>query len=403
MKGVKFRILSQLVVSLIAGNLAAIDRGTGDPVIPASAKTHSDFVPEGWEPKTVIEGDLNRDQRDDVALVISSAPNPPSNFDSNRKIHVLVLALRQDDGTLKRSAVSDGAILDDFDGGLLGYPFQELRIERGAVVIEHYGGSRNRWEVTTRYRYESGHWVLIGRTDVDTDVHYPNFIARVDHNISTGLVIRNFKAGGLRDEDLTWAQTALTKQSEVRYWRLPAPALEKAPEFDGPLPSIDWGPHSLDLNRKEQIIENPEVWKGPADLSGTLRAVVPPEGLFLGAEVTDDQVTEEDKVRLTNQNGDEIQPDATTRTATTTGYVIRVSWSKAQLRAALGENRPYWLDPEITESDEPTEMEELPVVIEIHDADAGQPEVVLTTRPIGIPHAAAILISSPTDLVLEDQ
>lgn len=371
-------------------------------MIPASAKTHSDFVPDGWDDKTVIEADLNGDQRDDVAMVISSISGHPGDVDSNRKIHVLILGLRQDDGSLKRSAVSDGAILDDFEGGVLGYPFQELRIERGAVVIEHYGGSRNRWEIKTRYRYEDGRWILIGRTDVDTDVHYPDFIDKVDHNISTGLVIRNFRSGGLREEELTWTQKALMKQPEVRYWRLPAPARNKAPELDGPLPSIDWGPHSLDLNRKEQVIENPEAWKGPADLSGILRAAVTPEGLFLRVDVTDDQVTAVDKVRLTNLNGDEIQPDATIRTAKATGYAMRFSWSKAQLRAALGEDRPYWLDPDFTESDESTEMEELPVVIEIHDADAGQPGVVLGTRPNSAPYAAAILISSPSDLELQD-
>ena len=163
----------------------------------------------------VVEADLNGDQRDDVAMVISWASRPPGDVDFKRKEHVLVLALRQDDGSLKRSAVSDGAILDDFEGGVLGYPFQELRVERGAVVIEHYGGSRNRWEITTRYRYEKGHWVLIGRTDVDTDVHYPDFIDKVDHNMSTGLVLRNFKSGGLSEENLDPVQRSLLRHPEV--------------------------------------------------------------------------------------------------------------------------------------------------------------------------------------------
>ena len=368
-----------------------------------SAKTHSDFVPHGWDEKVVVEADLNGDQRDDVAMVISWTSRPPGDVDSNRKEHVLVLALRQDDGSLKRSAVSDGAILDDFEGGVLGYPFQELRVERGAVVIEHYGGSRNRWEISTRYRYEKGRWVLIGRTDVDTDVHYPEFIDKVDHNMSTGLVIRNFKSGGLSEEELERAPRRLLKHSEVRYWRLPTPVLDKAPALDGLLPAIDWGSHSLAMNRKEHAITNTDGWKGPADLSGILRAVVAPGGLFLRVDVTDDQVTSEDGVRLTNLNGDEIQAESMTRTATTTGYVMGMSWSKAQLRDALGEDRPYWLDPDREASDESTEIEELPVVIQIHDVDSGQPGVVLSTRPVGAPYAAAILICTPSDLVLEDQ
>ena len=127
------------------------------------------------------------------------------------------------------------------------------------------------------------------------------------------------------------------------------------------------------------------------------------EGLFLRAEVTDDQAASQDCLRLTNQKGDEIQPSNTQRTATETGYVMGMSWSKARLRAALGEDSPFWLDPRSEESDEATEMEELPVVIEIQDVDAGQPTATLSTRPVGTPYAAGILICDPSELVLENQ
>lgn len=402
MKNVTVKVLYIVSAGFISGNVIASDRITDEPVIPVSAKTHSDFVPHGWDEKVVVEADLNGDQRDDVAMVISWASRPPGDVDFKRKEHVLVLALRQDDGSLKRSAVSDGAILDDFEGGVLGYPFQELRVERGAVVIEHYGGSRNRWEITTRYRYEKGHWVLIGRTDVDTDVHYPDFIDKVDHNMSTGLVLRNFKSGGLSEENLDPVQRSLLRHPEVRYWRLPAPMMSQAPPLNGTPTTSDWGFHSLTLNRKEQAIANPEEW-GPADLSATLRAVTTGEGLFLRAEVTDDQVTSEDGVRLTSLHGDEIKPGTMTRTTTATGYVMGMSWSKAQLRDALGEDAPYWLDPDRGAGNGSAEMEELPVTIEIYDANAGQPEVVLSTRPVGTPYAASILICTPSDLVLSDQ
>ena len=121
-------------------------------------------------------------------------------------------------------------------------------------------------------------------------------------------------------------------------------------------------------------------------------AIVAPDGLFLRVDVTDDHVTSEDGVRLTSLNDDEIQPESMTRTATTIGYVMGMSWSKSQLRDALGDDSPYWLDPDRGAGDGVAEMEELPVVIEIHDVDNGKPRAVLSSRPIGTPYAAAILI-----------
>jgi hypothetical protein len=402
----KIRILNALSIALaalISGNVIASDDVAGVPPIPAMAKVPTAFVPEGWEETSLIEADLNGDQRDDAVIVITWTGPLPDNTEFAWTRHVLVLALRQEDGSLKRSAVSDRAVLDNTEGGLLGDPFQELRVERGAVVIEHYGGSRNRWGITTRFRSQNGRWMLIGRTDEETDTAYPDLLDKVDHNLSTGLVIRNFRSGGLREEELYPAQRALLKHPEVRYWRLPAPLMSKAPPLEGTPASSDWGFGSLTLNRKEQVIANPELWKGPADLSARLQAVGTTEGLFLRAEVTDDQATSQDRVRLTNQHGDEIEPGTKQRTAIETGYVMGMFWSKARLRAALGEDTPYWLDPRSEESDEATEMEEIPVVIEILDVDSDQPRTTLSTRPIGAPYAAGILICDPSELVLGNQ
>lgn len=403
MKMVVLICLSVAVSALVSGSVMAADEIPDLPPLPPLAETHSGFIPAGWVETALVEADLNGDQRNDVAMVISRPVRPADDFNSNRKEHVLVIALRQDDGSLKRSAVSDQAVLGDFDGGVLGFPFREMRFERGAVVIEHYGGSRNRWEITSRYRYQNGRWILIGRTDEDTDIHYPDFFDKVDFNLSTGLVIRNSRSGGLGDDDLQAAQRALLKHPEVRYWCLPVPVMRKAPPTDGTPATPDWGFHSLDLNRKEQVIGNSAGWKGPGDLSATLRAVAAPDGLFLRAEVTDDEVTEVDQVRLTNEQGVEIKPNIETRTATPTGYVMVLSWSKAQLLATLGEDHADWLDPGYKEDNDATGIGELPVAIEIHDEDGGEMGGTLSTRPSDAPYAAGISIYALSTLVLEDQ
>src|SRR5215831_19383679 len=144
--------------------------------VPESAESAAALVPKGWrlEQSTLTQVDLNGDGRPDAAFVISNGgaddPAPVK--------HVLVLALRGSDGKLHRSVVNDAAVLDGDEGGVFGDPFQELKVERGVVVITHYGGSRDRWGFTHRYRFQNQQWTLIGLTLGNTDTlnleHYDN-------------------------------------------------------------------------------------------------------------------------------------------------------------------------------------------------------------------------------------
>ncbi len=61
----------------------------------------------------------------------------------------------------------------------------------------------------------------------------------------------------------------------------------------------DWTgiPNPFVLDRKEQVTYTPEVWEGPADLSGTIRLAYRHDGLFIAAEVTDDVVNQPYRAR----------------------------------------------------------------------------------------------------------
>src|SRR5229473_2305571 len=155
--------------------------------VPEAADAAVKFVPSGWrlEPETLKETDLNGDGRPDAAFVLSNGGDAN---DPNVVKHVLVLALRGGDGKLHVSVVNDAAVLDGDEGGVFGDPFQGLTVGRGVVAIQHYGGSRDRWSFTHKYRYQNGQWELIGLEVGSTDTldleHYDD----QDINLSTGLV-----------------------------------------------------------------------------------------------------------------------------------------------------------------------------------------------------------------------
>jgi len=68
----------------------------------------------------------------------------------------------------------------------MGDPFEDVRIERGSIVIDHFGGSREKWNYTHRFRFQKGGFELIGasvRFGAPCD-YWDHF----DYNLSTGRI-----------------------------------------------------------------------------------------------------------------------------------------------------------------------------------------------------------------------
>ena len=63
---------------------------------------------------------------------------------------------------LSLACKSKVAILLSDAGGAMGDPFEQLAIQRGTIVTGFYGGSRDKWNMSYRYRYQQGDFYLIG-------------------------------------------------------------------------------------------------------------------------------------------------------------------------------------------------------------------------------------------------
>ncbi len=133
------------------------------PALPASASTVEAFVPQGWRIETRAEGDLDRDGRTDLALVLRTARPIETTtpygmsagqvFDSSPRILAALLA-RQGG---YRLALQNHRLIPRPDSSTQAeWMFEEgsLSIERGAIVValSHFGSSvgtsifRLRWQ-----------------------------------------------------------------------------------------------------------------------------------------------------------------------------------------------------------------------------------------------------------------
>jgi len=159
------------------------------PKIPKSGKEIQDFIPQGWEMLGRDEGDLNKDGLDDFVLALRNKAEEGEDNKTEDLPRLLIILFRTPQGGLRLSASSDRALLCQKCGGVFGDPFQEVTVEKGAVVIKHFGGSTARWASVNRFRYQKGEWFLIGKTYSTQNV-FSKKGSTTDSNLLTGIVIQ---------------------------------------------------------------------------------------------------------------------------------------------------------------------------------------------------------------------
>jgi hypothetical protein len=370
--------------------------------VPEVADTALQLVPPGWriEGNGPEEVDLNGDGKPDAAFVISHGGISEPGHDQPVVVkHVLVLALRGADGKLHRSIVSDAAVLDGDEGGAFGDPFDSLVIENDTVAIMHYGGSNDRWNYTHRYRYQSGQWMLVGLDFGNTESTNPEHFDSHSINLLTGGA-----DASERSED-----AVRLKKPEVSgsYFELEALPVDKPPSIDGIVGAGEWPGYTARLYRRYQVYRNRQLWRGADDLSAQLHAVRLGKDLFVLAEVTDNEVTATDAVRLVTQRGFVVKPLASKLAPGGKGYIFEARYS---LETIVKATRPFdryavtALRDHLDSTDQGRDLEgfELPVAVEIIDVDRSAPTArgILSTRLVGSPYNGAIRIFRKGTLVL---
>ena len=86
--------------------------------------------------------------------------------------------------TRKDWYTAKSVLLSTENGGMMGDPLEDVNIDGNTIVIKHFGGSRQKWAYTHRFRWQNGDFQLIGVT-----VHAGapcDYFEALDYNLSTG-------------------------------------------------------------------------------------------------------------------------------------------------------------------------------------------------------------------------
>lgn len=142
-----------------------------------------EFQPKDSVILQTVDGDLDGDQIPEKVIIYNT--KEPGDLGDLREIQIL----KKVNGKWTILEKSTNAILDSESGGLMGDPYSGTTIEKGILMISHFGGSSWKWQYTDKYRYQNGHFELIGHTS--SSGRPGDYIQNVDFNLSTGQI--NFK------------------------------------------------------------------------------------------------------------------------------------------------------------------------------------------------------------------
>ncbi|EFK35827.1 hypothetical protein HMPREF0204_14896 [Chryseobacterium gleum ATCC 35910] len=141
------------------------------------------FAQEQLQPvgSTVIEtvdGDLDGDKIPEKVIVYNTKDT--TDMGNMREIQIL----KKVNGKWTILEKSRNAVMESRAGGMMGDPYGETKIEKGILIISQNGGSSWKWNVTDKYRYQNGHFELIGTSS--TSGRPGDYWKDIDFNLSTG-------------------------------------------------------------------------------------------------------------------------------------------------------------------------------------------------------------------------
>ena len=166
-------------VAAVPAMAATYDGGDPDsmpavtyPVVAETGATAKDFIPAGWVLETEQRGDLNKDGRADLALVVRM--NDPANvltnegmgdnpFDTNPRM--LVAALAEADGRYRR-VLANHTLIRRRDNPVEDDIYKGMTIAQGLLRISltnfMNAGGWGTWNGTYAFRYQGQEFVLVG-------------------------------------------------------------------------------------------------------------------------------------------------------------------------------------------------------------------------------------------------
>jgi hypothetical protein len=128
------------------------------------------YILPGYSVMDTASGDLNRDGKGDLLLVLKNDQEEAS-MDTTRPLLIL---FGEGKGSYKLFARNDSVVMCRGCGGVFGDPYQGLTVKSNFFSVEHYGGSNWRWSRIITFRYDVKTGQLLLHRDAGESFHVEN-------------------------------------------------------------------------------------------------------------------------------------------------------------------------------------------------------------------------------------
>ncbi|REC76789.1 hypothetical protein DRF60_12925 [Chryseobacterium elymi] len=147
-------------------------------IISTFCFAQEELQPAGSKIIETVEGDLDGDKIPEKVVIYTTADE--GELGKIREIQIQ----KKNGGTWMILSKSRNAILESAGGGMMGDPYQGTTVEKGILSITQAGGSSWKWGYTDKYRFQNGHFELIGHSS--TYGRPGDYWTEIDFNLSTG-------------------------------------------------------------------------------------------------------------------------------------------------------------------------------------------------------------------------
>lgn len=186
----------------------AVETGNFDSIIKkTTAENINEFTPKFWKRVSLVYGNLDEDEENEAVAVYET----PLSGNIGNAQNLVIFKKQNNHWKLWHQTFSP--ILDTSSGGMMGNPYAGISINRKCIVVEHFGGSREKWRYIHRYRFQNNDWYLIGTT-VSTGASCDYFYD-FDYNLSTGIATLKYRQEFCNDDETkvlnNWKETVTIK------------------------------------------------------------------------------------------------------------------------------------------------------------------------------------------------
>ena len=160
----------------------AVKSGNFDSeIVIKEANSIENFTPKFWKLIEVAYGNLDVDLQDEAVVVYETPIAVDPGYQQSLAIYKKI------SNGWKLWHQSTSPILSTQAGGMMGNPFEGIAIDRKCIVVNHFGGSRQKWNLTHRYRFQNNNWYVIGAT---VSFGAPcDYFDTLDYNLVTGDIL----------------------------------------------------------------------------------------------------------------------------------------------------------------------------------------------------------------------